>query len=64
MLLKGVLSKDSTNVIDISVDAAGSVADLRRCVAVRVYIILIRLESEQMQCITCRTLKRWGSFER
>ena len=48
MLLKGVSSKDSTNEIDISVDAAGSVADLRRCVAVRVYALLIRLESEQM----------------
>ena len=48
MLLKGVLSKDSTNEIDVSVDAAGSVADLRRCVAVRLSSLLIRLESEQM----------------
>ena len=48
MLLRGVLSKDTTNEIDISVDVKGSVADLRCCVAVCLFTLLIRLESEQM----------------
>lgn len=46
MLLKGVLSKDSTKEIEVSVDEKGSVADLRVQVAVSIESVLMTLESE------------------